>query len=274
MIYAKRLNESGTRTLPCYSSNTWNAYAETDARMPNCTAYAFGRSSEIYGANIRNFVMFNRKGGGNANQWFSTTLWEKGKKPKVGAIACWDGDLGHVAVVEEVINDETIVVSQSNYGGTYFEVKTYNAVVGQITKGVGLVFQGYIYNPNAVSGITERAEGKEQVEVIADMLRIRKQPNGEIAEGLYCERGVFNVLETKVAGAYTWARIDEGIWIALNEGNWTRYFGAEAKKEPEFEGKAQELIDCLSRIESLKKGLADARADYIRISREIEESIL
>lgn len=274
MIYTKRLSEAGIRTTPYYVSNAYNALAETESGMKNCTAYAFGRAEEIYGGNIRDFVMFNRKGAGDACLWYPTTLWDKGSKPKVGATACWDGKYGHVAVVEEVIDDNTIVVSQSNKFGAYFEVKTYSVAVDQVTKGVGLVFQGFIYNPKAKEGTVERAEGKEQVEVIADMLRIRREPNGAIAEGLYCQRGLFDVLETKVAGSYTWARIDEGIWIALNEGNWTRYFGAEAKKEPEFEGKAQELIDCLSRIESLKKDLADARADYVRISREIEESIL
>ena len=52
--------------------------------------------------------------------------YKRGSTPKLGAIACWslgvvgignDG-AGHVAVVEQINSDGSIIVSESNYGGT------------------------------------------------------------------------------------------------------------------------------------------------------------
>lgn len=272
MMFVERLSADGIQTSPYYQDNKYCAFNGTPNGMPNCTAYAFARSAELSAPNIiRDFVVFNRKGADNACRWFQETLWSKGKEPRLGAIACWDGELGHVAIVEQ-INGDSVTVSQSNYGGTYWELKTYKPTIGEVTKGVGLVFQGYIYNPFIEDSRTDRNES-EQVEVIADRLRVRKSPNGEIYEGLYCPQGIYNVLDKAVNGGYTWAKLNENYWIALNDGKWTRYYNATGKNDGDFDTLCVEMSNCLEEIKTLKNSLELARSKYARLAERVGDLI-
>lgn len=61
-----------------------------------------------------------------------------------------DGDgSGHVAIVEKINTDGTIVTSNSAWGGTRFYLKTLSPP--NYNMGAAYTFQGFIYNP-AVSG--------------------------------------------------------------------------------------------------------------------------
>ena len=76
-----------------------------------------------------------------------------GKEPKVGAIMVWQhgslasGDgAGHVAVVEKVIDKDTVYTSESSYGGKAF----FNATRKNSDGKWGIsyyTFRGFIYNP-------------------------------------------------------------------------------------------------------------------------------
>lgn len=79
--------------------------------------------------------------------------YKRGKTPKLGAVICWrkgkagyaaDG-AGHVAFVEKINADGSIVVSNSNYSGTRFFTRTIKGPKWEI--GTGLTFQGFIYAP-------------------------------------------------------------------------------------------------------------------------------
>lgn len=113
--------------------------------LSNCVGYAWGRAREIMGKD----PALSRN---NAENWWGyNDGYERGQTPRLGAIACWrkgqagvssDG-AGHVAVVEQINSDGSIVTSNSNYGGTRFFTKTFApgyALSGQ-------VFQGFIYLP-------------------------------------------------------------------------------------------------------------------------------
>ena len=97
-----------------YYNRSLNAYSQSGYGMPNCTAYAYGRIYEITGEKplIKS---------GNAGSWWFTNkrnnYYDYGKEPKLGAIACWSG---HVAVVEK-IEGSTVTISQSHWGGRYFD---------------------------------------------------------------------------------------------------------------------------------------------------------
>ena len=108
---------------------------------------AWGRAFEAWGAKPR----LSRA---NAENWYINTSdgYKRGKTPKIGAVICWrkgkagysaDG-AGHVAFVEKINADGTIVVSNSNYSGTRFFLKTIKA---PWNIGTGLTFQGFIYPP-------------------------------------------------------------------------------------------------------------------------------
>lgn len=269
-MFLARLSEAGIKESPFYNDNSLSAFNGTANAMPNCTAYAFARTAELsYPTNVRDNVLFARKGADNAKAWYSTTLWKKGSVPKPGSIACWDGELGHVAVVEEVLDDGSVLVSQSNFGGSFFETKEYSCKVGEVTEGVGLVFQGYIYNPY-VKDLRTDSIHDGQVDVIADRLRARKSPNGELYEGLYCPVGTYEVIGIEHEGEYSWAKIDDGVWIAMNDG-WTVL--REASETGDFETYVNELDGIISEIRTLKSRLENERKRYLEVSQKIAELI-
>lgn len=118
-----------------------------DSVLPNCVGYAWGRAYEIMNSRPKLAKT-------NAKTWYGNTSdgYQRGSAPKLGAIACWDGKYGHVAVVESIGSDY-IMVSQSNYGGTRFEyckcTKMSNG--GYKSSGGMTSFQGFIYLPIVIT---------------------------------------------------------------------------------------------------------------------------
>lgn len=112
--------------------------------LPNCVGYAWGRIYELKGSKPK----LSR---GNAENWYNfNDGYPRGNKPKLGAVICWrkgqagnetDG-AGHVAVVEEVKADGTIVISNSAYNGTRFYIKTLKP---PYYIGSKYTLQGFIY---------------------------------------------------------------------------------------------------------------------------------
>ena len=115
--------------------------------LPNCVGYAWGRWREL----LKKDHNLSR---GNAENWYGNTKdgYKRGSTPKLGAVICWrkgkagvssDG-AGHVAIVEAIYNDGSILTSNSAYGGTRFYTK-------KLKKGYALsskyTFQGFIYLP-------------------------------------------------------------------------------------------------------------------------------
>lgn len=110
--------------------------------MPNCVGYAWGRWRELLGA-------YHRLSRNNAEVWYKNTSdgYSRGQEPKVGAIACWEGVgslAGHVAVVEQVNSDGSIVTSNSGYKSTYFWTQK---IKKPYSIGSSYKFQGFIYIP-------------------------------------------------------------------------------------------------------------------------------
>lgn len=127
----------------------------------NCVGYAHGRFLEIMGATSC------KLGHGNAKTWYSYgDGYPRGQTPRLGAVCCWShSKWGHVAIVEQIKSDGTIVTSNSAWPndtskpGTYFYTKELKPPYsfGNYT------FQGFIYNPgggqptNKVSNFTQTA---------------------------------------------------------------------------------------------------------------------
>lgn len=114
--------------------------------LPNCVGYAWGRWRELLGK-------YHRLSRNNAEVWFTNKNdgYKRGKTPKLGAVICWskgkvgvgsDG-AGHVAIVEKIYSDGSILTSNSAWNGARFYTK-------KIAKGYklnGYKFQGFIYPP-------------------------------------------------------------------------------------------------------------------------------
>ena len=127
-----------------YYNRSLNVYAQTGYGMPNCTAYAYGRIYEITGE----APLISR--GGAGDWWFinkRNDYYDYGSEPKIGAIACWSR---HVAVVE-AIDGDIITISQSHWGGNYFDTDTITVGSGRY----GQIFYGFIYASDSVLEVEE-----------------------------------------------------------------------------------------------------------------------
>lgn len=86
---------------------------------------------------------------GNAEVWYPNTIdgYQRGSTPKLGAVICWYSTQsgGHVAIVEKINNDGSILCSNSAYGGSRFYMTTLTPP--NYYMGSAYSFQGFIYNP-------------------------------------------------------------------------------------------------------------------------------
>ena len=150
MAFTPRLNSDGmSGNLHWYSNG--NPYYATGYGMPNCTAYAWGRAWEILdpaGTGANKPDPYELPGYWDGGVWWNhvdRSVYQTGSVPKLGAVICFErpGYAGHVAVVEQINNDGSIVTSNSAYGGTYFYTQVLrpenNYAWGSY------VFQGFIY---------------------------------------------------------------------------------------------------------------------------------
>ena len=149
------------------------------AVLPNCVGYAWGRFMEILG----NSPSFDPEtedpvptlSTSNAGLWYKKTSdgYERGQEPRVGAVICWEkpGAAGHVAIVEEVKDDGSIVTSESGWRDkveydpvAHFWVSHRTNTDGHwgASKN-GYIFQGFIYNPAVTPGGIVEPVSKEQV---------------------------------------------------------------------------------------------------------------
>lgn len=169
MAFNPRTTEAGIWNNPFYYDSKYTKFGyDSINAMPNCTAYAYGRSVEISNGQITANTIFGGGFIGQASTWYSTSVWNKSTNAndiKVGDILCWSegggvGSAGHVAIVESITSTR-IYVSQSHFTnplsesrdytnpGTnairYFEYGYFNRSATQFT---GL----YHYNPNGNVG--------------------------------------------------------------------------------------------------------------------------
>lgn len=140
-----RLNDNGIRGNRLWYSD--NPFYNNGYGLPNCTCYAWGRFWEIGGGTSETRPRLST---GNAQDWWNySDGYERGSKIALGSIVCYAGGdysgLGHVAVVEQIFDDYA-VVSNSEYGGSFWKL-TNISLNGQFPYG-HYTFQGFIYNPN------------------------------------------------------------------------------------------------------------------------------
>lgn len=140
-VVVPRLNSDGMLNNPYWYS--LNPFYHSGYGLPNCTCYAWGRRYEITGKAPDTSL-------GNADTWFDYAVshgQKTGQSPKAGSIMVWKytgshaNDGGHVAIVEEV-DGETVVTSNSAYGGTYFYTQTLSPPYEWASY---TQFQGFIY---------------------------------------------------------------------------------------------------------------------------------
>lgn len=201
--------------------------------LPNCVGYCVGRWMEALG--ITKFDLGTNLR--NAEEWYiyADKKYTRGKTPRIGAIICWqkgkigkaDG-AGHIAYVEQVNADGSILISESAYGSYTFKTET-------VKKGYArknMTFQGFIYPP--VEFVLEADKPKFVVGrtyTLLEEMKVRKGPGINYAakthkeltkdgqahdkdnDGCLDKGTVVSCLETKNVGNDIWVRTPSG-WIA------------------------------------------------------------
>lgn len=162
--------------------------------LANCVGYAAGRFNEIVGAgcwkylqyppDAENFIDIAKKQG-----------LKTGTDPKLGAIIVWakgktwtssDG-AGHVAVVEQINSDGSIITSESGYGcknpfwTTHREKGGGNWGAGSEYRFLGFVYQPEDKQPDVPGGLIKKGDtGAEVVWLQTQLTRLGYLPKGQI----------------------------------------------------------------------------------------------
>lgn len=151
MKYVKRLTEPSAtdKNWIHMSKGGYNKciLIKGNSCLPNCTGYAWGRWRELLGKDHNLSV-------NQAEVWFKKNDgYERGQTPKLGAVICYaKGDpnnykdgAGHVAIVEEIKDDGSIIIGQSGSNSTKkFWTQTLKP---PYSYGTGYTLQGFIYIP-------------------------------------------------------------------------------------------------------------------------------
>ena len=225
-IFANAATFSPRLTAPARTNKYYysdkNIYYASGWGMPNCTAYAYGRAYEILGKepklswySAETWYDYNRNGG----------YYNYGRTPKVGAIACWcyNGG-GHVAVVEQINSDGSMVLSNSGYNYLEFYLTYANKNDSNPGGNSWWTFQGYIYIIDSADVVdsepaVEYKNGVYKVQVDST-LNMRSGAGTSNAYVTSVPNGAkLSVTQTKQAGGYTWGYTtynNKSGWVALD----------------------------------------------------------
>lgn len=120
--------------------------------MPSPVGYVHGRFDEI----LNNVSMLSC---GSPGQLYISTEdgYQRGTNPQLGAVVCWSGstDNGHVAIVEKIHADGSIVTSECTLLSGW-KLETRKPPTYRLNNETSRIFQGFIYNP-AIRGTTDKA---------------------------------------------------------------------------------------------------------------------
>lgn len=174
--------------------------------LSNCVGYACGRFNEIIGAmkypslncNAENFIERAK----------NTYGLEISSVPTLGGIMVWQkGTLsgndgaGHVAVVEKIIDSNTIYTSESGYGGSAFWNSTRRNTNGRWGLGSAYTFRGCIVNPaiGKVVVSTPTPSAKKSVDEVAKEVIRGEWGNGDERYNRLTNAGYnYNEVQAKV----------------------------------------------------------------------------
>lgn len=138
-----------------YSTAIEGTYPHTNGLnvFCNCVGYAVGRFHEIDNHTTFDYYYPNNPGA-TFNKVVAAGKLKTGSTPRVGAAVVWsnDGNSGHIAIVERVIDSNTILTSESAYGGTDFYMTTRSNSNGNW--GSSRRCMGFIYHPNVSASAT------------------------------------------------------------------------------------------------------------------------
>jgi surface antigen len=192
--------------------------------LPNCVGYAVGRSAEGVGSldkcylNSMNAYLF----------WENQPSdWKRSKTPKEGAVCVWNKSsnlsVGHVAIVESVIDSKTIMVSESNWSSGFFNYKK----VTPSTRFSNTDFLGYLINPYTDTPEEENEYEWKYKKSYLDFTQELMENNAVcFASKMYYEYGVtLNAIAGMLGNIHAESRINPWSWEGDNYGVESKGYG-------------------------------------------------
>lgn len=209
--FVKRTSAPDESNAYYYSDNV---FYKSGYGLPNCTCYAWGRWYELTGSKPNLCTQ-------DAENWYSyNDGYSRGQTPKLGAVIVWakgevgdDSDgAGHVAIVEQINADGSIVTSNSAYGGSLFYMQTLEPGWNM---GDAYTFLGFIYCPIDFGGGGSYAVptpiSKNEYLTDAEM-----QNNAIYIYWYLSNRGwTLNAIAGMLGNMQTESTINPGIWESL-----------------------------------------------------------
>lgn len=150
-----------------------NPYYQRGYGLPNCTAYVWGRLSEI----CNSPCSVTR---GNAIDWAFRPDMKKINAPEQGSCIIYSGGIrdargrlcGHIGVVEQVYSDGTIDVSMSSFGGYTWRLYRLSPKDGYyVPESYGLTFYGFYMYDGVREVLNEEMEEFYAREIVKQMKR-------------------------------------------------------------------------------------------------------
>ena len=186
--------------------------------LANCVGYSCGAYNEELGLGYEKYHL-----NCNAENFIERAI-ASGlsviSQPTVGAIACWEGlgsKAGHVAIVIEVIDANTIKTAESAYGGSAFYISTRSNNNGRWGMNSNYPFRGFIVNPNyppqPVPPVPPTPSGDENIKYIQRKLNERYGTN-LVADGLFgpaTKKGLTLALQKEDNWQYGAGLVEDGI---------------------------------------------------------------
>lgn len=214
------------RTKAPSKSNKWfyksNPFYQCGYGLPNCTAYAWGRFAELLGKKPTLSLS-------NAENWYGhKDGYKRGKKPKLGAVIVWakgkvgngnDG-AGHVAIVEEIYDDGSFLVSESGWGCSKI---MWTTKIPANCKRSGYSFLGFIYNP----AVTDNAVVKSKKCEVGKTYTLRtalKVRSGAGTNKRWLKRTELDPALKKKSQTGTYAVLNKGVMVKCQKvsGDWIK----------------------------------------------------
>lgn len=202
-----------------------NPFYQSGYGLPNCTCYAYGRFWEVCGTKPSLSL-------GDAENWYGhSDGYTRGNSPKLGAVVCWrkgevgvnsDG-AGHVAIVEQINADGSIVTSESGWGASSTFWRTTRQNDGNWGMASTYTFQGFIYNPVNFDG------NGETVTPVSGNRYLSQSEMETNARYIWSYLGARGWTKNAVAGMLgnmqTESTINPAIWQNLEADNMSGGFG-------------------------------------------------
>lgn len=209
--------------------------------LSNCVGYAYGRFHEIAGD--KTMSLLNAP---NAELFidYKNPKLKVGTTPELGACIVWQAGAtksgkdgaGHVAIVEQINSDGSIVTSESGWGckNPFWTTKRVKGADGNWGMNSNYKFLGFIYQPEKqelktsfVTKIVNKISGDKVttafnpylVRVEIKDLNIRSGPGTNYARtGKFTGIGTFTIVEESDGqGATKWGKLKSGAgWISLD----------------------------------------------------------